>query len=355
MTNKVFTLNKVAYITLFVLIIAAVWFLVDHFREPAPFKLPDDLYIASKRPASFAAAVKLAAPAVVNIQTTQGAPQQQGLGSGIIIDTQGHILTNYHVIESTQEITVKLADGRSDLAKVIGTDQQSDLAVLQINLKDLPVVNLGSSSSLQVGDVVLAIGNPFGLNSTVTQGIISAIGAIQNITNSAPEFSFLADNLIQTDAAINLGNSGGALIDVGGNVIGINTAILANMIGSQGIGFAIPIDTAKIIVSQILNNGNVSRGWIGAQLTDISSDTREYLNYKDKQGVYVRDTLRNSPAQRAGLLPGDIITKIDNTPTVDINASLKQISTLKPEKTYNLEIFRQGQYIVYPVTVAERT
>jgi serine protease DegQ len=354
MQTKIFTLNKVVYVTLFVLIISAVWFLYNHFIEPEPFKLQDDINIAHAQPGSFATAVKKAAPAVVNIHTTKSTPQQQGLGSGIIIDTHGHILTNYHVIESTQDITVQLPDGRTAAAKVIGTDPQTDIAVLKINLSEVPVAKLGTSATIQVGDVVLAIGNPLGLNSSVTQGIISALGAIKNLPDTTPEYSILAGNLIQTDAAINLGNSGGALIDVNGNVIGINTAIMSNPLASQGISFAIPIDTAKDVATHLINHGSVTRGWIGAQLTEISAETRQYLNYQDNQGVYVQDTLRNSPAQKAGILPGDIITKIDNVTTNDINATLRLISTLEPDRTYNLEVYRQGQSVVYPVTVAIR-
>lgn len=354
METKVFSLNKVVYVTLLILVVCASWFLYEHFKAPEPFVLPDDINIASKHPSSFSNAIKTAAPAVVNIHTTTGTPQQQGLGSGIIIDNQGHIITNYHVIESTQEITVKLPDGRSTLAQVVGTDPQTDLAVLKITLNELPVVKLGTSSDLQVGDLVLAIGSPLGLNSSVTQGIISAIGAIQTLADTTPEYNIIAGDLIQTDAAINLGNSGGALIDVNGNVIGINTAVMANPMGTPGIGFAIPIDTAKDIAAQIINKGTVTRGWIGAQLTEISSETRQYLNYQDPQGIYVQDTVRNSPAQRAGLLPGDIITKIDSIPTSNIKEALQLISTLQPEQTYNMEVYRQGQNVIYPVTVAAK-
>ncbi len=353
MEYKVFRLNKVVYITLAVLFIAAAWFLYSHFTSKKSFNV-EESYIASKYPNSFASAIQSAAPAVVNIHTTKGAPKQQGLGSGIIIDSQGHVLTNYHVIESTQDITVSLPDGRNSVAKVIGTDPQTDLAVLKINLTELPVIKFGTSADLQVGDVVLAIGSPFGLRNTVTQGIVSALGTLQALPESTPEYSILAGDLIQTDATINLGNSGGALIDVNGHLVGVNTAILANVFSSSGIGFAIPVDTAKQVASEMIQHGTITRGWIGAQLTEISAETRAYLKYEATTGVYVQDTLRNSPAQIAGILPGDIITKINNVATQDINQTLRLISSLEPEKTYNLEVFREGELENFPVKVAIR-
>lgn len=290
---------------------------------------------------SYANAVKKSAPAVVSII---------GLGSGVIIDNQGHILTNKHVIDNAQQIIVKLTTGQTILAELVGSDPQTDLAVLRIQAANLPVITTGDSNKLQVGDIVLAIGNPYGLHNTVTQGIVSAIGVNQDI-----ELGQLIDNLIQTDAAINIGNSGGALIDVHGKIIGINTAIMANINGSQGIGFAIPIITAKQIAQQIITNGHVTRGWIGTQLSKLPSTTKQYLQYHGTNGIYVQDILRNSPAQISGILPGDIITKINNTAAIDILQSIRLISALTPNQTYDIEIFRNGKNIIYPVTVQQRT
>lgn len=336
------------------------------------------------QPYSYANAVSRAAPAVVSIQTTkeipvdqhpllqdpfyrfffgspgaeQDIPQadrlQHGLGSGVIVDKDGHILTNNHVIKDTKSIIVKLADGRSSQAEIVGTDPQTDLAVLKIELENLPSIYLGDSNKLLVGDVVLAIGNPFGFNSTVTQGIVSATGSVQSRTSSSQFFGALLDNLIQTDAAINPGNSGGALIDASGSIIGINTAIISRTGGSQGIGFAIPINTAKQVMAALINEGKIVRGWIGAQLNDISDDMRQYLNYHDRYGVYVQATIRNGPAQKSGILPGDIITKIDEKRAKDLLATVRLISDLPPSESYTFEIFRKGKYLKYSVQIEER-
>ena len=335
-----------------IMAIATAYF-YSSFGKTAGIEQFNDLYLGSNQ-SSFAIAVRKSAPSVVSIQTTKSERSQQSLGSGVIIDKNGYILTNNHVIEGTQEIIVKLADGRRTEATVIGADPETDLAVLKIQQSNLPTVNLGISSKLQVGDVVLAIGNPLGLNTSVTQGIVSAIGSLQNISNASQEFGELLDTIIQTDAAINLGNSGGALIDASGNVIGISTAIVSNVTGVNGIGFAIPIDTAKDIMAQLIAKGHITRGWLGAQLSELPHETRLKLNYQDSNGIYVQDTIRNSPARKAGILPGDIITKVNNQKAQDILSTIRLISSLSPEKTYDLEIFRQGEKIIYPVTFLER-
>ena len=345
MARKSPTLKIVIIIALLSLVIAITLLTFKSFKQPAPFVAPDQLYLA-QAPGSYANAIKKSAPGVVNIQTIKATKSQQGLGSGVIVDADGHILTNYHVVKDTKAITVKLADGRKTTAQIIGTDPQTDLAVLQIKFANLPVTNLGDSSRIQVGDVALAIGNPLGLNNTVTQGIISSIGAI--------DYGEVLTDLIQTDAAINLGSSGGALIDAYGNIIGINTAIVSNLAGSQGIGFAIPSNTAKKIMQELIAHGKVIRGWLGAQLSELPDETRQYLKFQQANGIYVQNTIRNSPAQKAGILPGDIITKINNAETLDITSSVKLISSLTPDKTYPLEIFRHGKRLVYTVAITER-
>ncbi len=343
---------------------------------------------------SFADAVERAEPAVVSIQTTKEMPLdlhpllqdpffkfffndpngnlqgkggnelpkqvQQGLGSGVIINKKGYVLTNNHVIKDAKSISVKLTDGRTSDAKVIGSDANTDLAVLKLNnLKDLPEITLGSSASLRVGDVVLAIGNPFGFEHTVTFGIVSATGSLRQrmASDSSMEgFSPMLDNLIQTDAAINPGNSGGALIDSEGNLIGINMAIVTNKydVHSTGIGFAIPIDLAKTVMQQLIDTGYIVRGWLGAYLGDINEEVRKYLNYKEKSGVYVKGIFRNTPAAKAGLLSGDIIVKINGQEVKNVNAAISIVSNLSPGKGYPFEIFRKGEFITFSVIIAER-
>jgi serine protease DegS len=343
---------------------------------------------------SFADAVEKAAPAVVSIQTTKEMPMelhpllqdpffrqfftdpynnqpgkekelpkqlQQGLGSGVIINKKGYVLTNNHVIKDAKSISVKLTDGRISDAKVIGSDAKTDLAVLKLNnLKDLPEIKLGSSSSLRVGDAVLAIGNPFGFERTVTFGIVSATGSLQQrLSNneSMEGFSPMLDNLIQTDAAINPGNSGGALIDSEGNLIGINMAIITNRAdshGNVGIGFAIPIDLAKTVMQQLIDTGYIVRGWLGAYLGDLTEEVKKYLNYKEKSGVYVRGIFRNSPAEKAGLLSGDIIVKINGQEAKNIANAVNIVSNLAPKKGYPFEIFRKGEFITFSVVITER-
>jgi Do/DeqQ family serine protease len=345
---------------------------------------------------SFADAVERAEPAVVSIQTTKEMPMelhpllqdpffrfffndpngnnqqpgkggnneipkqvQQGLGSGVIINKKGYVLTNNHVIKDAKSISVKLTDGRTSDAKVIGSDAKTDLAVLKLNnLKDLPEITLGSSANLRVGDVVLAIGNPFGFERTVTLGIVSANGSLrQRVANDTVEgFGAMLDNLIQTDAAINPGNSGGALIDSEGNLIGINMAIITNKYDahSTGIGFAIPIDLAKTVMQQLIDTGYIVRGWLGAYLGDITDEIKKYLNYKEKSGVYVRGIFRNSPAERAGLLSGDIIVKINGQEVKNVTEAINIVSNLSPNKGYPFEICRKGEFVTFSVVIAER-
>lgn len=340
---------------------------------------------------SYADAVDKAAPAVVSIQTTQEIPLsshpmfndpifkfffgdsqendenknlpqqkqlQQGLGSGVIVDKKGYILTNNHVIKDANSIIIKLSDGRTSEAEIIGNDSRTDLAILKIKQKDLlnniPVITLGTSDKLRVGDVVLAIGNPFGFDNTVTQGIISGLGSVSARSNEQQvSFGGWLDNLIQTDAAINPGNSGGALVDVYGNLIGINIAIISRSGGSQGIGFAIPINLAKDIMEQLIKTGHIIRGWLGTQLVDVNKDIRDHLGFNEKHGVYVQGVVRDSPAQKAGILPGDVIVKINNVDVKTVNEAVKLVGSLHPNKSYIIEIFRKFKFLSVSVLIGQ--
>jgi serine protease DegQ len=253
----------------------------------------------------------------------QGNEPQTGLGSGVIVSPSGYILTNNHVIEGADEIEVILNDGRHTSAKIIGTDPDSDLAVLKITIDKLPTIVLGNSDDLQVGDQVLAIGNPFGVGQTVTSGIVSALGRNQLGINTF-------ENFIQTDAAINPGNSGGALIDTRGNLLGINTAIYSRSGGSMGIGFAIPVSTAKQVLEGIVRDGRVTRGWIGVEPNDLSPELAETFDVKANSGVIITGVLQNGPAALAGIRPGDVIVSIADRPVPDVAQLLTLVASLKP-------------------------
>jgi len=321
-------------------------------------------------PGSFSPAAKLASPAVVSIATTQAnAPAhplqndpwfrffygdredeapQQGLGSGVIVSPEGYILTNNHVIEGAKEIVVTLSDSRRAVAQVIGTDPDTDLAILRINLERLPVIALGSSDTAQVGDRVLAIGNPFGVGQTVTSGIVSALGRNQLGINTF-------ENFIQTDAAINPGNSGGALVDVNGNLIGINTAIYSRSGGNMGIGFAIPVSTARQVLEGIVRDGQVVRGWVGIEPMELSAELAETFGLpKPSEGVIVTGVLQNGPAANAGLRPGDLLLKVAGQPVKNVGELLTQIAALTPGKSAKLEVMRRNQSLTLDVTPAQR-
>lgn len=283
---------------------------------------------------------------------------QQGLGSGVIVDKRGYILTNNHVIKDSNSISVKLSNGSSSAVELIGSDTRTDLAILRIKKKELlnnlPVIFLGNSDSLKVGDVVLAIGNPFGFDNTVTQGIVSGLGSVSARSNEQQvSFGGWLDNLIQTDAAINPGNSGGALIDVNGNLVGINLAIISRSGGSQGIGFAIPINLAKDIMEQLIKTGHIVRGWIGTQLYDLTSELKTYLGYNEEFGVYVQGVIRNSPAQKAGILPGDIIVKINDVDVKSVHEAVKLVGSLQPNKSYTIEVFRKFKFYSFSVLITQ--
>ncbi|WP_394787443.1 S1C family serine protease [Rhodoferax sp.] len=312
---------------------------------------------------SFSAAAKKASPAVVSINTSKmaerdprsddpwfkfffgerGAQAQAGLGSGVIVSDSGYILTNNHVVEGADAIEVILNDGRHAQAKVIGTDPDSDLAVLKINLDKLPVMVLGSSDALLVGDQVLAIGNPFGVGQTVTSGIVSALGRNQLGINTF-------ENFIQTDAAINPGNSGGALVDVNGNLMGINTAIYSRSGGSLGIGFAIPVSTAKLVLEAIVTDGQVRRGWIGVEPSELSPELAETFGVKAEQGVIITGVLQNGPAAHAGIRPGDVIVKVADKPVNNVSELLSSVALLQPGKVSSFSVLRQDKQLALDVT-----
>jgi len=248
---------------------------------------------------------------------------QVGLGSGVIVSADGYILTNNHVVENADEIEVVLNDSRRAPAKVIGTDPESDLAVLKIELDRLPVMVLGNSDSLQVGDQVLAIGNPFGVGQTVTSGIVSALGRNQLGINTF-------ENFIQTDAAINPGNSGGALVDINGNLLGINTAIYSRSGGSMGIGFAIPVSTAKLVLEGIVKDGQVTRGWIGVEPSELTPELAQTFGVTAQQGVIITGVLQNGPAALAGMKPGDVVTGVADHDVRNVAELLTQVAALRP-------------------------
>ena len=316
----------------------------------------------------FSAAAKIASAAVVSINTSKAAAKnphagdpwfkffygdqgreepQAGLGSGVIISASGYILTNNHVIEGADDIEVVLLDARKAKAKVIGTDPETDLAILKIELDKLPVIVLGNSDALQVGDPVLAIGNPFGVGQTVTGGIVSALGRSKLGINTF-------ENFIQTDAAINPGNSGGALVDTTGALMGINTAIYSRSGGSMGIGFAIPVSTAKQVLESIVKDGQVTRGWIGVEPQELNAELMETFNVKTKEGVIITGVLQNGPAGQAGIKPGDVITAVNGKAVGNVTELLGAVAALKPGVAAPLSVQRAGKSSEVSVSPAKR-
>jgi serine protease DegQ len=269
------------------------------------------------------------------------------LGSGVIVSPQGYILTNHHVIESADEIEVALADGRKTIAKVIGSDPETDLAVLKINVSNPPSIVFGNVAQTQVGDVVLAIGNPFGVGQTVTMGIVSALGRNHLGINTF-------ENFIQTDAAINPGNSGGALVDAKGHLLGINTAIYSRSGGSLGIGFAIPANTAKQVLESIIANGSVIRGYIGVEPQDITPELADAFKLKIEDGTIIAGVMKGGPADKAGIKVGDILLKVGGQAIRDTTDMLNQIAQLKPEQTSQLTVMRNGKELDLNVTIGKR-
>jgi Do/DeqQ family serine protease len=337
---------------------------------PAPPVQPPSI-VGGSVASSYSAAAKRAAPAVVSI-TASRAParsartddpmfrfffgdrgrqlqeeRQVGLGSGVIVSTSGYLITNNHVIDGADDIEVALSDGRSAKAKVVGTDPDSDVAVLKIELDRLPAVSFGDVDTAQVGDIVLAIGNPFGVGQTVTSGIVSALGRSQLGINTF-------ENFIQTDAAINPGNSGGALVDANGNLLGINTAIYSRSGGSMGIGFAIPVSTARQVMESLIKEGRVVRGWIGVEPRDLTPEIAQTLNLPIKQGVLITGVLQNGPAGTGGMRPGDVVVKIAGTPVVNTVQLLNAVAALKPQAPAEIAVQRGDKQIDLTVTVAQR-
>ncbi|HWL63501.1 MAG TPA: trypsin-like peptidase domain-containing protein [Steroidobacteraceae bacterium] len=306
---------------------------------------------------TFAPAVRRSAPAVVSIFTRRidrpagidellDRPQlPDGLGSGVIVDAQGHIITNQHVIEGSGQIRVLLADGREAAARVVGVDQDTDLALLKIDLEDLPVMQLGRSDRVAVGDVVLAIGNPFGLAQTVTAGIVSAKGR-------ADLGVAMFEDFIQTDAAINDGNSGGALVNTRGELIGINTAVLGRNLDAEGIGVSIPVDMVRGVISEIVANGRVIRGWLGLVLDDVQEDVARHVGLAHG-GVVVSNFFRDSPARTAGMSRGDVLEAIDGTPLRSARDALARIARRKPGTSLQLTFMRGQQRFTVDLEVAE--
>ena len=322
--------------------------------------------------ASLSAAAKKAMPSVVNIFTSKevkvprhpfmddplfrrffgdqldgDTQHSSSLGSGVIIGPEGYILTNHHVIEAADEIELALADGRKAPAKIVGTDPETDLAVLKVNLTNLPAVTFGNPGKLSVGDMVLAIGNPFGVGQTVTMGIVSALGR-SHLGISTFE------NFIQTDAAINPGNSGGALVDSTGNLVGINSAIYSRSGGSLGNGFAIPADLAKQVMEQIVRTGSVTRGWIGVEVQDISAELAESFRLPNTNGTLIAGVLRGGPADKAGIKPGDILLFVEASQVVDSTNMLNLIAALEPGREATLKILRNRNEVQIKVSVGKR-
>ncbi len=330
---------------------------------------------AVAKASSYSDAVGKAAPAVVNIftaRTVRGGTRHpfgddpafrrffgdmldeprraSSLGSGVIVSPNGYLLTSNHVVEGMDEIEVLLADGQTRLkAKIVGSDPETDLAVLKVDRERLPAITLGNLETLHVGDVVLAIGNPFGVGQTVTMGIVSALGRRGLNLNTY-------ENFIQTDASINPGNSGGALVDASGNLVGINTAIFSRTGagGSLGIGFAIPVSTARSVMEQIVAQGAVTRGYIGIQTQELTPETAEAFNLAKTLGVLIAGVERNGPAEKAGVKPGDVLVAVNATPTPDAPAMLDAVAELKPGSRAMLKLRRDQKELEVQVTVAKR-
>lgn len=269
------------------------------------------------------------------------------LGSGVIVSANGYILTNHHVIEAADEVEIALVDGRKAKAKLIGSDPETDLAVLKTNLTDLPVITFGQSQQVKVGDVVLAVGNPFGVGQSVTMGIVSALSRSRVGINTFEDF-------IQTDAAINPGNSGGALTDTSGNLIGINTAIYSRSGGSLGIGFAIPVHIAKQIMEQIVQTGSVIRGWLGVSMQDMTLELAESFGLEEPSGALIASVLKDGPADKAGIKTGDILIGIAGKPLKNSSEMLNVVAALPPGETVTVTVIRNKREKSIPVKVGVR-
>ena len=326
----------------------------------------------ASNPSSYREAARAALPSVVHIYTTQQVRQQRhplfddpifrhffgerpegpsrrnsGLGSGVIVSQNGYILTNFHVIEGADDIQISLNDGKTYKARVVGADPESDLAVLNIQATGLPAITFGQMDDLRVGDVVLAIGNPFGVGQTVTMGIVSALGRSHLGINTF-------ENFIQTDAAINPGNSGGALVDAFGNLVGINTAIYSRTGGNHGIGFAIPVSSARSIMEQIISSGSVTRGWIGVEAQEITTELAESFNLPDTDGALIAGIVRSSPADKAGIRPGDVLLAVNGVAVTNPQVMLDLIADLKPEERATFRLRRDRSILELQVRIGKR-
>ncbi len=332
---------------------------------------PDkDLPRAAGRALTYSDAAKRAMPAVVNIFTSKesefrhpliddplfrrffgGSPphsrRESSLGSGVVVSAQGYVLTNHHVIDGADDIQLVLADGRRLKATVRGTDPDTDLAVLKAEGDDLPAITLGDPARVQVGDVVLAIGNPFGFGNTVTFGIVSALGRNQLGINRLEDY-------IQTDAAINPGNSGGALVDSEGNLIGINSSIFSRTGGSMGIGFAVPISIARSVMEQIIAGGEVSRGWLGVELQELTPELAESFGLKQTAGVLIARALPGGPAAKAGVRDSDIIVAVDGRRIEDRPALILSVASLAPGRVVPVKLWREGAETTVAVEIGRR-
>ena len=332
---------------------------------------PQTSYV-QQGPVTYADAVVRAAPAVANLYTTKvvnknarplfedpqfrhffgnNEPKQKrmesSLGSAVLMSPEGYLLTNNHVVAGADQIVVALKDGRETHARVIGSDPETDLAVLKIDLKNLPAITIGRSDTLRIGDIALAIGNPFGVGQTTTMGIISATGRNQLGLNNYEDF-------IQTDAAINPGNSGGALVDANSNLTGINTAIFSKSGGSQGIGFAIPINLAMEVMKSIIEHGQVIRGWLGIEVQPLTQELAESFGLSGRPGIVVAGIFRGGPAQKAGLELGDVILSIDGEPASDGRRSMNQVARIKPSDKITIQVMRNGKELKLTAEVGLR-
>jgi serine protease DegQ len=363
----------------------AVLFVVSTFRpEWLPARVSSQVAVVQQAPTtgplpqaarigSFHDAVQRATPSVVNISTSKEirsprhpllndpifrrffgeqlqeseAQRASSLGSGVIVSAAGYVLTNHHVVEGADEIEVALHDGKKLLAKVVGSDPETDLAVLRVSAENLPAITFGSSDALRVGDVVLAIGNPFNLGHTVTSGIVSALGR-----SGLGMATF--ENFIQTDAAINPGNSGGALVDAGGNLVGVNTLIISRTGSAMGIGFAIPVSTAKMVLEQIVKSGSVTRGWIGVEVQEITPALADSFRLGGQRGALIAGVLRGGPADKAGVKPGDVLVEVQGKPVPDPTVMLNLIAALPPGAPARMKLKRQGQDVEATINIGRR-
>ncbi|WP_028448725.1 MULTISPECIES: Do family serine endopeptidase [Chitinibacter] len=362
----------------------AIWFLLTLLKPewrmpnmaPAPVVTVKESQAPASAPAelSYSLAAKKAKPSVVNIFTSQQArpsrnpwlndplfrrffgdrlPQGEdaqrpsSLGSGVLVSEQGYIVTNNHVVDAADQIEVALADGRTATAKLIGSDPDTDIAVIKIDLPNLPAISFADVDKVEIGDVVLAIGNPFGVGQTVTMGIISALGRSELGINTF-------ENFIQTDAAINPGNSGGALVDTRGNLLGINTAIYSKTGGSLGIGFAIPATTVKQIMEALIKEGSVTRGWLGVEVQDVTPELAASFQLPTAKGALIAGVVRSGPAAKAGIRPGDVLLSINGKEVANSAKMLDIISALKPEQSVPVLVVRDGQQVELKAEVGKR-